>query len=68
MAADSTRRPRDERFPQHDRDPAADGLAAGDGGGETLAEKIRRYRQSGSGASGAAPVSGTRVVRAPREE
>jgi hypothetical protein len=68
MAADSTRRPREKRFPQKDGDHRAEGLAAGDGGGETLAEKIRRYRQPGSGASGAAPASGTRVVRAPRDE
>lgn len=68
MAADSTRRRRDERFPQHDDDLAADGTAAGDGGGETLAEKIRRYRQPGPGASGGAPVPGGGIVRSPREE
>jgi hypothetical protein len=68
MAADSTRRPHEERFPAKTGDVAADGTAAGDGGGETLAEKIRRYRQPGAGASGGAPVSGSRVVRAPREE
>jgi hypothetical protein len=68
MAADSPRRRRDERFPQDGGDIAADGLAAGDGGGETLAEKIRRYRQTGPGASGGAPMPGGRVVRSPREE
>jgi hypothetical protein len=67
MAADSTRRPHDERAPAENGDLAADGTAAGDGGGETLAEKIRRYRQPGP-ASGGAPVSGSRVVRSPREE
>lgn len=68
MAADSTRRRRDERFPQNDGDHAADGVARGDGGGETLAEKIRRYRQPDLGASGGAPMPSTRVVRSPREE
>lgn len=68
MAADSTRRPREERFPAENGDLAADGTSAGDGGGETLAEKIRRYRQPGPGASGGAPVPGSRVVRSPREE
>lgn len=67
MAADSTRRPRDEPFPHQDRDPAADGTASGGGGGETLAEKIRRYRQPGP-ASGGAPMPGGRVVRSPRDE
>jgi hypothetical protein len=67
MAADSTRRPRDERLPREDGDLAAKGRAAGDGGGETLAEKIRRYRQPGPGASGGAPAGG-RIVRSPREE
>ena len=66
MAADSTRRARDEPFPEHG-DLAADGTASG-GGGETLAEKIRRYRQPGPGASGGAPVPGGRIVRSPREE
>ena len=65
MAADSTRRPRDEQRPGLDGDLAADGTAAGDG--ETLAEKIRRYRQSGPGGSGGAPGPGSRVVRSPRE-
>lgn len=68
MAADFTRRPRDERFPRDDGDLAAEGTAAGDGGGETLAEKIRRYRQPDPGALGGAPMSGGRVVRSPREE
>lgn len=68
MGADSTRRPHDERSPAENDDLAADGSAAGDGGGETLAEKIRRFRQPGPGASGGAPVSGSRVVRSPREE
>ena len=43
MPADSTQRPRDEPFPHQDRDPASEGTAEGGGGGETLAEKIRRY-------------------------
>lgn len=68
MAADSTRRARDERPPQHDGGHAPDGSAAGEGGGETLAEKIRRYRQPGPGASGGAPMPGGRIVRFPREE
>ncbi len=67
MDADSTRSRRDERFPQDDGDHAADGTAAGDGG-ETLAEKIRRYRQPAPGASGGAPMPGGRIVRSPREE
>jgi hypothetical protein len=67
MPADSTRRPRDEPFPHQDRDPAAEGTASNGGGGETLAEKIRRYRQPGPGGPGGAPVSGSRVVRSPRE-
>lgn len=67
MAANSTRRPRDEPFPHQDRDPAAEGTASGGGGAETLAEKIRRYRQPGPGGPGGAPVSGSRVVRSPRE-
>jgi hypothetical protein len=68
MPADSTRRPHGEAFPTENGDLAAGGTEAGDGGGETLAEKIRRYRQPGAGAAGGAPVSGSRVVRAPREE
>ena len=68
MAADSTRRPRDERLPPGDGGLAADARAAGDGGGETLAEKIRRYRQPGPAASGGAPLPGGGIVRAPREE
>ncbi len=68
MAADSNRRRRDERLPQEDGDLAADGAAAGDGGGETLAEKISRYRRPGPGASGGAAVPGGRIVRSPREE
>lgn len=68
MAADSTRRPRDERFPAENNDLAADETAGGGGSGETLAEKIRRYRQPGPGASGGAPGPGSRVVRYPREE
>ena len=67
MLADSTRRPRDEPFPHQDRDPGADGTASGGGGGETLAEKIRRYRQPAPGATGSAPMAGSRVVRSPRE-
>lgn len=67
MPADSTRRPRDEPFPHQDRDPATDGTASSGGGGETLAEKIRRYSQPAPGATGSAPVSASRVVRASRE-
>jgi hypothetical protein len=66
MAADSNRRPRDEPFPQHDSDRAADGMTAVHGE-ETLAEKIRRYRQPVPGATGGASVSGSRVVRSSRE-
>ena len=67
MAAASSRRPRDEGRPPADGDPSADATSASDGG-ETLAEKIRRYRQPGPGAFGGAPVPGGRVVRKPREE
>ncbi|HEX2210883.1 MAG TPA: hypothetical protein VHG93_24580 [Longimicrobium sp.] len=67
MAAESSRRPRDERMPPADGDPSADTTPASDGG-ETLAEKIRRYRQPGQGAFGGAPVPGGRVVRKPRDE
>lgn len=66
MAADSTRHPREEQLPWHDDDLAADGAASGDDG-ETLAEKIHRYRQPGPGAPGGVPPSGRRVVRSPRE-
>ncbi|MBW3572023.1 MAG: hypothetical protein KY467_13045 [Gemmatimonadetes bacterium] len=66
MAADSTRRPRDDPFPPGDGKPKPDGDAASDGG-ETLAEKIRRYRQRGP-ASGGAPGPASHVVRHPREE
>lgn len=39
-----------------------------DGVGETLAEKIHRFRQPGPGAAGGASGPGTRVARRPREE
>ena len=66
MAAESTRHPREEPFLPGDRDQAADGQGAS--GGETLAEKIRRYRRPGAGLSGGAAGLGSGVVRHPREE
>ena len=66
MAAESSRRPRDERVLPADGEPAGAAHSGADGG-ETLAEKIRRYRQGG-GASGGASPPGGRVVRNPREE
>lgn len=67
MAADSSRR-RDERLPPTDGAPPADEQSAGDRAGETLAEKIHRFRQPGPGAAGGASGPGSRVVRHPREE
>lgn len=66
MAADPNRRPRDERFPADGGLPP-DAEPAGAAGEETLAEKIRRYRQPGAGGGGAPGPAG-RVVRKPREE
>lgn len=48
--------------------PAADGQPAPGAGGETLAEKIHRYRRLGAEPSGGAPAPGTPVARHPREE
>lgn len=66
MAADSPRR-RDERLPSTDGETSADERSAEDAG-ETLAEKIQRYRQRGPGAAGGASGPGSRVVRSPRGE
>lgn len=66
MAEHSTRRPRDERFLPADGDNGPEGQAASDG--ETLAEKIRRYRQPRPDVSG--EVAGPEHVepRPPRKE
>lgn len=66
MAADSSRR-RDGRLPSADGETPADEQSA-EGTGETLAEKIQRYRQHGPGAAGGASSPGSRVVRSPRRE
>ena len=69
MAADSPRRPRDEQIRPDDDGPAGDSRSTGGDGGETLAEKIRRYSQAGPGPSGGgAPAPAGRVVRKPRED
>lgn len=66
MAAEFTRHPREDPFLPGDGNKAAEGQGAS--GGETLAEKIRRYRQPGARLSGGATSLGSRVVRHPREE
>lgn len=66
MAEDSTRRPRDEPLPSGDGQASQQGSAASDGAGETLAEKIRRYRHPRP--SGGAPGPASEIVRHPREE
>lgn len=66
--ADHSSRRRDERLPSTDEEPPVDEQSAGDRAGETLAEKIHRYRQAGPGAAGGASGPGGRVVRHPREE
>ncbi len=66
MVADSSHR-RDERLPA-DGEMPADEQSARYSVGETLAEKIHRFRQPGPGAAGGSTGPGSRVVRLPREE
>jgi hypothetical protein len=66
--ADHSSRRRDERLPSTDGETPADEQSAGDRAGETLAEKIHRFRQPGPGAAGGASGPGSRVVRHPRED
>lgn len=67
MASESSRHPSDERILPADTDPPGPGPSS-DAGGETLAEKIHRYRQMGLGGSDGAPALGGRVAPDPGEE
>jgi hypothetical protein len=66
MSAESPRRARDERFLPADGGTAPHEPGDAEAGGETLAEKISRYRQSASGGGASGPAG--HVVRHPREE
>jgi hypothetical protein len=68
MAADSSRRPRDERIHPDDGGPAGDARSHNNDADETLAEKIRRYSQAGPSASGGASAPAGKVVRQRRED
>ncbi|HEU0012122.1 MAG TPA: hypothetical protein VFQ45_00475 [Longimicrobium sp.] len=48
--------------------PAGEPSVRDGAGGETLAEKIHRFRQPGPGAAGGAAGPANGVVRQPREE
>lgn len=64
--ADHSSRRRDDRLSSREGELPPHEHSAGDGVGETLAEKIHRFRQPG--ATGGAPGPGSQVVRHPREE